>query len=208
MHLNGHTSLPRVFTTDTDRGDIKKGSAEIFFCQEKFWKENGETEAPPVFNVHGVNYFHVKVVGLLFVATTRANVSPSLVLELVQRIGRVTKDYLGILNEDCVRKYFVLVYELLHEITIKVLKSSEFNEPIMVDSAHMPPLGPAALFMQGNKRIIGTAVTKSIVANEPKGRKREDIFILMKVLYGDEIRVHCNKMKVTMGFNLVTTGRK
>lgn len=29
----------------------------------------------------------------------------------------------------------------------EVLKSSVFNEPIMVDSAHMPPLGPAALFM-------------------------------------------------------------
>lgn len=66
----------------------------------------------------GVNYFHVKVVGLLFVATTRANVSPSLVLELLQRIARVTKDYLGILNEDSIRKNFVLVYELLDEVIV------------------------------------------------------------------------------------------
>lgn len=68
----------------------------------------------------GVNYFHVKVVGLLFVATTRANVSPSLVLELLQRIARVTKDYLGILNEDSIRKNFVLVYELLDEVIVSV----------------------------------------------------------------------------------------
>lgn len=66
----------------------------------------------------GVNYFHVKVVGLLFVATTRANVSPSLVLELLQRIARVIKDYVGVLNEDSIRKNFVLVYELLDEVMV------------------------------------------------------------------------------------------
>lgn len=66
----------------------------------------------------GVNYFHVKVAGLLFAATTRVNVSPSLVLELLQRIARVIKDYLGVLNEDSLRKNFVLVYELLDEVIV------------------------------------------------------------------------------------------
>lgn len=66
----------------------------------------------------GVNYFHVKVAGLLFVATTRINVSPSLVLELLQRIARVIKDYLGVLSEDSLRKNFVLVYELLDEVIV------------------------------------------------------------------------------------------
>lgn len=168
------------------RGDVQKGSAEIFFRKVKFWKEDGEEEAPPVFNVDGVNYFHVKVVGLLFVATTRSNVSPSLVLELLQRIARVTKDYLGILNEDSLRKNFVLVYELLDEVidfgyvqttSTEVLKASVFNEPILIDAARLPALGPASIFMQGTKRMPGTAVTKSVVANEPGGRKREEIFV-------------------------------
>ena len=66
----------------------------------------------------GVNYFHVKVVGLLFVATTRINISPSLVLELLQRVARVIKDYLGVLNEDSLRRNFVLVYELLDEVIV------------------------------------------------------------------------------------------
>lgn len=69
----------------------------------------------------GVNYFHVKVAGLLFVATTRVNLSPSLVLELLQRIARVIKDYLGVLNEDSLRKNFVLVYELLDEVIVSLL---------------------------------------------------------------------------------------
>ncbi|XP_060199044.1 AP-4 complex subunit mu isoform X3 [Lycium barbarum] len=137
-------------------------------------------------NVDGVNYFHVKVVGLLFVATSRANLSPSLVLELLQRIARVIKDYLGVLNEDSLRKNFVLVYELLDEVvdfgyvqttSTEILKSYIFNEPIMVDAGRLPPLGPAAMFMQGTKRMPGTAITKSVVANEPGGRKREEIFV-------------------------------
>ncbi|KAL5558509.1 hypothetical protein UlMin_034720 [Ulmus minor] len=168
------------------RGEVKKDTAEIFFRKVKFWKEDGEEEAPPVFNVDGVNYFHVKVVGLLFVATTRVNMSPSLVLELLQRIARVIKDYLGVLNEDSLRKNFVLVYELLDEVidfgyvqttSTEVLKSYIFNEPIVFDASHFSPLGPTALFMQGSKRMPGTAVTKSVVANEPGGRKREEIFV-------------------------------
>lgn len=170
------------------RGEVQKGSAETFFRKVKFWREDGqeEAQAPPVFNVDGVNYFHVKVAGLLFVATTRVNVPPSLVLELLQRIARVIKDYLGVLSEDSLRKNFVLVYELLDEVidfgyvqttSTEVLKSYIFNEPIVVDAARLPPLGPAALFMQGSKRMPGTAVTKSVIANEPAGRKREEIFV-------------------------------
>ena len=32
-----------------DRGEVQKGSAEIFFRKVKFWKEDGEGDAPPVF---------------------------------------------------------------------------------------------------------------------------------------------------------------
>ncbi|XP_044510251.1 AP-4 complex subunit mu-like isoform X2 [Mangifera indica] len=168
------------------RGEVQKGSAEIFFRKVKFWKEDGHEEAPPVFNVDGVNYFHVKIVGLLFVATTRVNVSPCLMLELLQRVARVIKDYLGVLNEDSLRKNFVLVYELLDEVidfgyvqttSTEVLKSYVFNEPIVIDAARLQPLGPASIFMQGTKRMPATAVTKSVVANEPGCRKREEIFV-------------------------------
>ncbi|KAL1538497.1 AP-4 complex subunit mu [Salvia divinorum] len=144
------------------RRDVQKGSAEIFFRKVKFWKDDGKEEAPPVFNLDGVNYFHVK------------------------RIARAIKDYLGVLSEESMRKNFVLVYELLDEVidfgyvqttSTEVLKSYVFNEPIVVDAARLPTLGPAALFMQGNKRMPGTAVTKSVVANDPGGRKREEIFV-------------------------------
>ncbi|CAL5189496.1 unnamed protein product [Lathyrus oleraceus] len=168
------------------RGEVPKGSSEIFFRKVKFWEDGEMQEAPPVFNVDGVNYFHVKVVGLLFVATTRINISPSFVFELLQRIARVIKDYLGILNEDSLRKNFVLVYELLDEVidfgyvqttSTELLKSYIFNEPLVIDAARLSPLGPAAIFSQGSKRMPGIAVTKSVVATEPGGRRREEIFV-------------------------------
>ncbi|XP_066344604.1 AP-4 complex subunit mu-like, partial [Miscanthus floridulus] len=184
------------------RGEVPKGSAEIFFRKVKFWNDGKVEEAPPV-NVDGVNYIHFKVAGLFFVVTTMVNVSPSLLLELLQRIARVTKDYLGVLNEDSLRKNFILVYELLDEVidfgypqttSTEVLKSYIFNEPIMVDAGRLPPLGPAAMFMQGTKCMPGTAVTKYVVATEPGGKKREEIFVdiieRLSVTFSSSVRLY------------------
>ncbi|GJN33117.1 hypothetical protein PR202_gb21683 [Eleusine coracana subsp. coracana] len=100
------------------RGEVPKGSAEIFFRKVKFWNDDEAEEAPPVFDFG-------------YPQTT----------------------------------------------STEVLKSYIFNEPIMVDAGRLPPLGPAAMFMQGTKRMPGTAVTKSVVATEPGGKKREEIFV-------------------------------
>ncbi|OIW04310.1 hypothetical protein TanjilG_32502 [Lupinus angustifolius] len=136
--------------SENSKKEIILNSPSISSAQEALDLDSQDTPIVSLtltMNVDGVNYFHVKVVGLLFVATTRVNISPSLVLELLQRIARVIKDYLGILNEDSLRKNFVLVYELLDEV------------------------------IQGTKRMPGIAVTKSVVATEPGGRKREEIFV-------------------------------
>ena len=37
-------------------------------------------------------------------------------LELLNRIARVIKDYCGVLSEESIRKNFILVYELLDEM--------------------------------------------------------------------------------------------
>lgn len=34
---------------NADRGEVQKGSAETFFRKVKFWKEDAEGDAPPVF---------------------------------------------------------------------------------------------------------------------------------------------------------------
>jgi len=43
-------------------------------------------------------------------------VAPSVVLELLSRIAAVLKDYCGVLNEETLRKNFILAYELLDEM--------------------------------------------------------------------------------------------
>jgi AP-4 complex subunit mu-1 len=47
-------------------------------------------------NMDGINYLYIKKNGLFFVFTTRHNVSPSLGLELLTRLTKLFKDYLGV----------------------------------------------------------------------------------------------------------------
>lgn len=128
----------------------------------RFWGDG--RDAPPVFQVDGVSYLHVKVqthislhlassmlhvdpchrrvtyvltdatardrhalrpwqeAGLLVAAATRENVSPSVVLELLRRVGGIIRDYCGVLSEEAVRKNCVLVYELLDEVSGQLFK--------------------------------------------------------------------------------------
>jgi AP-4 complex subunit mu-1 len=71
-----------------------------------------------VFFLNGVSYIYAKQSGLYFMCTTKFNVSPSLVLELLLRSAKLFKDYMGVLTEEAIRKNFVLIYELLDEILV------------------------------------------------------------------------------------------
>lgn len=141
----GDTIINRDF-----RGDIVKGTAEIFFRKVRFW--GGEhragqhsissTTAPPIFNIDGINYVYIKRNGLYFVATTNYNISPSFMVDFLQRIIKVFKDFCGILTEEAIRKNFVLVYELLDEMldfgypqltNTETLRLCIHNEPAIVE---------------------------------------------------------------------------
>lgn len=84
--------------------------------------------------------------GVLLVATTRNNVSPAMVLELLGRMGNIIKDHTGVLSEDAIRKNFIIIYELLDEAidygfpqnaSTESLKTFVLNEPCVV----VPPVG-------------------------------------------------------------------
>lgn len=79
----------------------------------KFWDKG---DAPPVFEIDGLNYIFIRKNGLLIACTTRFNISPSFGIELLNRTTKVFKDYCGVLTEESIRKNFILVYELLDEI--------------------------------------------------------------------------------------------
>jgi len=119
------------------RGDTPKTTTDTFFRNVKFWGGK-QQDAPPVFQLDGISYLYLKNNGLYFVGTTRQNVSPSLMMELLVRLTKVFKDYCGVLSEESIRKNFILLYELLDEtldfgyaqgISTEMLKAFVFNEP-------------------------------------------------------------------------------
>jgi AP-4 complex subunit mu-1 len=92
---------------------IREESAEFF---KRITDEASDGEMEPIFCMEGVSYCHVRSCGLYFVATmNRRNVSATLALEMLDRLCRLFKDYCGDLNEESIRKNFVLIYELLDE---------------------------------------------------------------------------------------------
>lgn len=164
------------------RGDVRNSTAEIFFRNVKFFGGK-QQDAPPVFNLEGLNYIYLKKNGLFFVVVTVDNVSPMYTMELLIRLTKLFKDYCGILSEESIRTNFVLIYELLDEImdfgyvqgtSTELLKAYVFNEPIVVDEKKVgfkiPDLNP--------KTTPSTAVDKPITFQEKKGKKRKnEIFV-------------------------------
>lgn len=92
-------------------------------------------------NVDGINYFYTKKFGIFFVATTKSNVSPSYMMDILYRMMKVFRDFCGVLNEESIRKNFVLIYEIIDEIidyghpqfmTTENIKQFIVNEPILI----------------------------------------------------------------------------
>ena len=119
------------------RRDIKK-SNDIFFHNVNFVKE--EEIAPPLFNVDGINFIYVKTDDLYIVISTLDNSAPNYYLEVLDRVMKVIKDHIGDLNEETIRKNFVLIYEIIDEMIdfgypqlsdTEQVKQFVFTEPIV-----------------------------------------------------------------------------
>mmetsp|Transcript_21717 Transcript_21717/g.42674 ORF Transcript_21717/g.42674 Transcript_21717/m.42674 type:complete len:450 (-) Transcript_21717:38-1387(-) len=175
----GDTIISRDF-----RNDVAKGTAEIFFHSVKFWKGDGGAEAPPCFNLDGVNYIFVKQNGLYFVCTTKYNVSPNFALELLARLAKLFKDYCGVLSEEAIRKNFVLIYELLDEVldfgypmvtSTEQLKVHVHNEPVMVDMIKQANAFKMPTMHQ--KTTPSSSVYKPVTLASKSGQQRNEIFV-------------------------------
>lgn len=116
-----------------------KNTHEIFYRNVKLYKG----DAPPLFNIDGINFAYIKKSSLYIVATNRFEISPSFVLELLQRVVKIIKDFCGVLSEEAIRKNFVLIYEILDEIidfgypqltSTEIIKPHIVNEPVPIVS--------------------------------------------------------------------------
>jgi hypothetical protein len=55
---------------------------------------------------------------MYFVLTAKKNIRPNTATELLDRICNIIVDYCGVINEESVRKNFLLIYELVDEVFV------------------------------------------------------------------------------------------
>uniref|UniRef100_V9KXK0 AP-4 complex subunit mu-1-like protein n=1 Tax=Callorhinchus milii TaxID=7868 RepID=V9KXK0_CALMI len=122
-------------------------------------------QAPVVMYHTGVHYIHLRQNALYFVATTRSNTSPFTVIEFLNRLTGLIKDYCGSLSEKVVRLNFALIYELLDEMldggyvqttATEILKNFIQTDPVTPK--------PFSLFQLSNIGLFGADTQQSKVA--------------------------------------------
>lgn len=63
------------------RGELQKETPESFFRHIKL----SESESDPIFNVDGINYFYIRQNFIYIVFTSRFDVSPSMVMTILEQ---------------------------------------------------------------------------------------------------------------------------
>ena len=178
------------------RGDVVAGTPEIFHRRLKAFEAAG-VHPPPVFNVEGTQFIQIVKHGLYFVCTSIQNVSPVFLLEFLQKISMLVKDYCGVVNEEAVRYNFALIYEILDEVldygypqstSTDELKEFIFNEPHPLHhpvptAAVARPLPTMNLF-GAEKRIASSSAPQKSVMKE-KNEVYIDVMERLTVVISD-----------------------
>eukprot|EP01015_Nassula_variabilis_P022449 TRINITY_DN4128_c0_g1_i1.p1 TRINITY_DN4128_c0_g1~~TRINITY_DN4128_c0_g1_i1.p1 ORF type:complete len:447 (+),score=45.18 TRINITY_DN4128_c0_g1_i1:65-1405(+) len=183
LSARGDTIINRDF-----RSDLIKNTPEIFFRHVKSFKG----DAPPIFNIDGINFAYLKRSGLFIVGTTRFNVAPSFILEVLVRMTKCIKDFCGVVTEESIRKNFVLIYEILDEmidfgtpqlLATESVKHLIANEPITIDGYKPISYRPSFLMKD---TISSTAAFRPVSVGDQSKQKNEifvDLFEKISVLF-------------------------
>ncbi|CAG8586964.1 12874_t:CDS:10 [Funneliformis caledonium] len=169
------------------RHDTPQDTPGLLLDRLKTWQKDHGTEQdpPPIFNVDGFHFLFKNIQGLYFVCTTKFNVSPFMIYELLGRVAILIKDFCGILSEECLRLNSSLVYELLDEIidygyvqttSTDRLKSYVYEDPIQVKRENIFMNSLAKLKAPGTS--LGSSSNRPIThMRDEKSVKQNDVFI-------------------------------
>lgn len=167
-----------------DRCDSRNDSKETFIQK---LKNNKNGQLPPHFEENGICFYFVKKSSLYFVATSRTNVSPILVIEILTRIQHVLKDFLGVITEESVRANNLLVMEILDDIMDNgyvQLASTEKLRPyiqsntVISKSTREPTKDIGSRMFGIEMRVApGTASNKPLIGPTADQGNRSDIYI-------------------------------
>eukprot|EP01006_Ploeotia_vitrea_P061167 TRINITY_DN77400_c0_g1_i1.p1 TRINITY_DN77400_c0_g1~~TRINITY_DN77400_c0_g1_i1.p1 ORF type:complete len:433 (+),score=46.20 TRINITY_DN77400_c0_g1_i1:96-1394(+) len=136
-----------------------------------------QADRAPVKTLGSVSFLHMRHENLYVVATTKQNVNAALVFTFLSKMLQIFRAYFGTVNEDSVKENFVLIHELIDEIT-------DFGYPqnTEVDALKLyitsQGLNPELLNKPRETGMISTQVTGTIGWRPPnlKYRKNE-VFI-------------------------------
>uniref|UniRef100_UPI003AAC1A4E AP-4 complex subunit mu-1 n=1 Tax=Centroberyx gerrardi TaxID=166262 RepID=UPI003AAC1A4E len=196
------------------RGEARSDAVSVFY--EKVTALTGDQ--PPVVMTHqDLHFVHVRQGGLYWVATAAADSSPFTLIEFLNRLTALIKDYCGSLSEKSVRMNFALIYELLDEAVdygyIQTTSSDVLKNFIQTEAVSSRPfslfdLSNVGLFgaeTQQSKVAPSSAAARPILSGREQGGKSEifvDVIERMSVVIGSngvlmkadiegEIRVKC-----------------
>lgn len=128
LSARGDTLIMRDY-----RNDVSKNVPERFFREVK----TAEEQVTPTFEKDGIVFAYMKRASLYLVCTSRFNMAPSLLMEMLVRVSSVIKDLCGTLNEDAVRKNFVMIYEILDEMMDfgmpQLMNTSDVNYTLIIN---------------------------------------------------------------------------
>ncbi|KAM3601630.1 uncharacterized protein V6R79_015861 [Siganus canaliculatus] len=196
------------------RGEAGGDVVNTFY--EKVTALTGD-QPPVVMNHKDLHFVHIRQGGLYWVATTTAESSPFTIIEFLNRLAALVKDYCGSLSEKSVQMNFALIYELLDEIVdygyIQTTSSDVLKNFIQTEAVSSKPfslfdLSNVGLFgaeTQQSKVAPSSAATRPIHSSREQGGKSEifvDVIERMSVVIGSngvlmkadvegEIRVKC-----------------
>lgn len=118
------------------RSDVPRSTDDMLFkkygCWDGAMSQAPPGDCPPFFTERGVHFCVVRRRHLFFVCTTRENVSPNTLVEVLLRIVAVIQDFLGVLSEESIRRNFSLVYELWDEMV-------DYGIPQELDTERLRP---------------------------------------------------------------------
>uniref|UniRef100_A0A3Q1GPC5 AP-4 complex subunit mu-1 n=1 Tax=Acanthochromis polyacanthus TaxID=80966 RepID=A0A3Q1GPC5_9TELE len=198
------------------RGESGSDAVGVFY--EKVTALTGDQ--PPVVMSHkDLHFVHVRQGGLYWVATTTADSSPFTIIEFLNRLAALVKDYCGSLSEKSVQMNFALIYELLDEVVdygyIQTTSSDVLKNFIQTEAVSSRPF---SLFDLSNVGLVQKQLSRRLGFFSFQGGKSEifvDVIERMSVVIGSngmlmkadvegEIRVKCylpNCSEMRIGLN-------
>jgi AP-4 complex subunit mu-1 len=172
---------PASSTTASSGGGAAAGAGGSVLDVEDYLP----AQATPIFLLDGISYVYLFNFGLYFVATSRMNNSPVLILELLDRYTRLFKDYLGELHEESVRKNTLLLYEILDEALdwgcpqntdTELLKGYVHSEPIITRRIDLAEKLDQLTLNRKTKST--TATTRPVAMSFAKDRQQKNEFFV------------------------------